>query len=169
MAKRNKSVNEIKPADPVDEPLYLSFKKDVERDRERKVMQERGEKELDVIENMQGVIDEMRKRLDNMQSGIQKSQDAVSRKTLMSIVDNINISIKFINEIDKTAQEIISKEDELRIIILKLENQNRLDEANNLKDMALLKFYKFFERVITEHSLLRNEFMQLQKKVMDSQ
>lgn len=149
MAKRDKGI---------EKPLHEEFAEEMA-----------GVEDLSSDENI--VIGDIRQRINNINMQLvelQKNKDAVSKKVLLEIADNINTSLGFINEIDRTAQEVVSKEDEIKEVILKLTNQNRLDEANNIKDMALMKYYRFFEKVVSEHRLLRNELMQLQNKIRQS-
>lgn len=114
------------------------------------------------------VVEDLKRQVEWIDSEIRKIQldsSGLNKKMVQSIANDINITLKTIGNIDETAKDILEHQDKIRDSIQILENQNRLDEARNIRDMALLKFYKFFEKTITMHTVLRNELEQLQSKI----
>lgn len=106
-------------------------------------------------------ISELKKQIKDLQ----QKQHGIPKQVLLGISDNINITLHRIGTIEAQAKDIQEHEQEINKTIIQLENENRLWEADNIRDLERTKLKRFVSLIPVEFSMLRNELEQLQSKI----
>lgn len=136
-------------------------KPDIQEDAEE-FKEERIEEEgKEVIE-----IDRLREDLQkdiNLQ--IEQKFKGVDKDKLISVTQDINETLKSISEIDSLINDILNNRDEVSNYIMRLENQNRLFEAKEVRMLLISKFYRIMENFLPRLKILRSQYGQLQNKI----